>query len=109
MFKLASPHFTCGWPVNVQKPVDGGKTEQAEITFQFELIENETDWLALTQQGDKAVMLQVVKGWDGLADHDGNELAFSSDNLALLSDISYVRTSVVSEYMRFRAGVGTKN
>jgi hypothetical protein len=108
MFKLVNKR-TVKWPVTIQVPQDGGGSRPSKITCEYELLpQAELDDL-LAASGDAAFLRQVVLGIDGLADEDGQTLAYSDEIAGQLFQIVYARNAIMSGYFEALAGGRAKN
>lgn len=105
MFKLSeSTDPITDWPVEVNKPVSGGKVQRH--TFKADFLVLPVDELAEVADED---LHKVIVGWSGVADHEGNELPYSVENLQRLLRISYVRVGLLAAYRNCLAGFRGKN
>ena len=85
MLKLqTTPTFK--WPIRAKVPVDGGKYEESTFDLVFKRLsrsEFET-WLQRVDRGEinpAAGLAEIIVGWDGVVDSDGQEVPFSQDKL----------------------------
>lgn len=98
------------WPVTVNVPVDGGQTEPFEIRVLFELMDTH-QVEAHRQAGtpDVEVLASWAKGWEGVADEQGNLLPFSPENLAAVARVPYIGRAMVVALLQASAGAKVKN
>jgi len=113
MFKLsANPTYTA--PVKVDMPTDNGKTIQKTFEAKFKrLTQTELDDLqkrvSSGDLGDDAFVSEVLVGWSGVQDDDGNELEFNPKNLASALDVYPVRPSIIRAFYDTIKTAKTKN
>lgn len=107
MFKLEKKS-TFTWPVTVNVPKDGGTFASHQFTAEFKLQEqSKVDALLLRfQQNDEDILKELLVGWLGVQDSDGDELDYTEENKAKLLDIPYVRSALLKAY--FEAASGNK-
>lgn len=85
MFKLdASESYT--WPVTVERPEDGGRTSKYtfDATFKRITTDESTDIMrrfADSSINDATLVREVLVGWKGIGDKNGDEVPFSEDAL----------------------------
>ena len=112
MFSLSqSNSYT--WPVTVEFPVDGGKTEKQSFDVEFKRltqskIKELRDLAFAGKVDDVQTCREVVVGWRGVKDGD-NELPFSPSNLNLLLEVALVPGAVVRAYFDSMEGAKRKN
>jgi hypothetical protein len=91
MFKLSAA-ASYWWPVTIHIAVDGGKFEKHEFSAQYKRMKtSDTDALVdrLGETDEESgeqfkmidLLVEIVTGWKGVADPDGNEIPFSTDAL----------------------------
>lgn len=108
MFVVRNHNESIKWPVKVEMPVDGGKTQKVGFTAHFiYLNQDRLDELATLPDGD--FIKEIMVGWDGVQDEDKNEVPFSPEAAAELVKIGYVKRAIVTAYWDFIAGRATKN
>lgn len=106
MFRLLEKHAPVKWPVTICVPVDGGEVEKHEIVAQFKLVSLKRSAEII---GDQAFLAEVLVGWEGVHDADGNALPFTDENRERLCDVSYVKPAIVQAYLECSAGAARKN
>lgn len=96
--------FEALWPVTVQVPVDGGKTEDQEFTVKFRLLSDE-EFEAAQQDPEpaKALMRRAVSEIV-----DAGE-AVTAELLEKLLSRGYVRLALNKAYGQFSMGIAAKN
>lgn len=109
MFKIAlAPTYVA--PVTIEVP--GSKTKQV-FDAEFKRL-SQPELTALTERvktgelDDAAFVLQVMVGWKGVSDENG-ELAFSVSNLDTLLEIYPVARCIVEAFFASLAGAKQKN
>ena len=106
-FKLADPDATYRTEVVVDVPTPEGGTEGLSCTIHFRLLPAPV-MRRLVFEGDEALLLAMVAGWDGIALADGQPLEFSEANVKLLAEHPYFARSVGDAYTRFAQGLPGK-
>jgi len=96
------------WPVTVEIPVDGGKFKKETFTAIFKKM-SRSAFNDLVDQGDDALVGEIIEGWDGIKDEDGDEVPFNDVNLQQLLDDPYVLRGIVSSYTESLTGGPAKN
>ncbi|QPG06561.1 hypothetical protein IT774_05150 [Salinimonas marina] len=110
MFKMVKTINRLEWPVKVQVPADGGKTDTHEFTAVFKLLpQAEYDKLLRTAEDDAAMLGELVQGWHGLTDEAGEELEYSLDVIKELCQYPFIRTAIFRAYGEAASGVASKN
>ena len=104
---------TYTWPVTVEWPVDGGKTASAKFDAEFKrLSQSRIDELAAAAQSgsmtDGDIIRQLICGWAGVTDDDG-DVPYSEKALAALLDITGVQKGILSSWFDSQAGAKRKN
>lgn len=106
VLKEVSDGFT--WPVDIKTPADNGGFKKNRIQIDFTALrQSEIDEHLVAD--DKALLLEVVTGWSGVQDEDGNELEFSEEALERLLDIPAARIAMVTTYLQGVGGYERKN
>jgi len=113
MFKLAqSPSYK--WSVKIELPVDGGKFEKATFDAEFKRIsqsrinELRTD-MDKPGYSEMDLVKEVLVGWSGVVDADGNEVPYSEGNRDQLLDIPTVAVAIGMAFFESLAGAKRKN
>jgi len=101
MFKVAKTK-TVRWPVTVKVPQDGGRTQDAEFTAEFDVIPQQTMDAVVLAAGD--LLDRVLIGWEGVADESGQATPYSSEAKKDLLDITYVRHALFGAYSEVQQG-----
>lgn len=101
------------WPVTVEFPISGGKTEKQSFDVEFKRLTQSKirelrDLAAMAKIDDVQTCREVVVGWRGVKDGD-TELAFSPGNLDLLLDVALVPGAIVRAYFDSMEGAKRKN
>lgn len=105
---IRSKAKSCRWPVTVQEPVDGGGWKDQGFTAVFKRL-GRSDFNALLELGDEAVIQEILEGWDDLKDETGEPIPFTPSELANLSDDTYWSRGVIKSYFEFLNGGKEKN
>ena len=107
MFKLTS-NKTVLWPVTINVPVDGGKTEKVACEAKFKILPQD-EFNKLANKGDAEILKVACIGWDGVADESSEPLEFTPENLKTLLKIPYVRQGFLQAYLDASSGIAVKN
>lgn len=107
MFKIQKA-TSFQWPVQVNVPRDGGGFATHEFTAEYKMLEQSKIDLALEKfkNEDSDMLKEIVIGWNGVQDSDGNVLPYSDENRDTLLEIPYVRTALMKGF--FEAVSGNK-
>ena len=114
------------WPVSFKLPVDGGKFEKQAFDAEFKRLpqarinEIQTDVqtrikaaerneLVDTSVTDISIANELIIGWEGVVDSDGDAVTFSETVKQQLLDIPTVASAIIVAYFDSLAGVKTKN
>lgn len=112
MFKIVtSPTYT--WPVVVELPTDGGKTEKATFDAEFKRltqtrVEEIRDAARRGEMGDAELVKEALVGWSGVVDEKG-PVPYSESARDQLLDIPTVAASIVLALMDSLSGIRRKN
>ena len=96
------------WPVEVSLPVDGGKFAKQTFTAVFRKM-SRSAFNNLIDEGDDALVAEIVESWEGIEDEHGDELVYNAENRALLFDDPYVMRAVIQAYTDSITGAAEKN
>jgi hypothetical protein len=96
------------WPVDVSLPVDGGKFAKQTFTAVFRKM-SRSAFNNLIDEGDDALVAEIVESWEGIEDEHGDELVYNAENRALLFDDPYVMRAVIQAYTDSITGAAEKN
>lgn len=102
------------WPVTVHFPVDGGKTDRQTFDAEFKRLTqtriNEIrSSIENNQTSDTALAGEVLVGWEGVNDGNGDAVPFSESARDKLLDIPLVASAVVMSWLGSLTGVKVKN
>ena len=105
---------TYKWPVSHDMPVDGGKHARYTFEAEFKRITQtrirEIDEQIKNNTIDEIEFLkEVLLGWDGINDEDGNPIKFSQKALAQVIDVPMLATSISKAFFDSIAGAKRKN
>lgn len=112
MFKIVqNPSYT--WPVTVEIPGDGGKTEKATFDAEFKrLTASRVDEIRQSvergEMRDVDLAREVLVGWSGIVDGDG-QVPYSESARDQLLDIPMVATAIVMALLGSISGARRKN
>lgn len=102
------------WPVKLELPVDGGTFSRYTFDAEFKRlpesrIKDIGKAIDANEVTDIDMAREVLLGWQGIQDKDGNEFPFSEQNRETLLDISGVGKAVVISFFESLAGAKRKN
>ena len=105
---------TYKWPVTVEVPVDDGRHDKQKFDGEFKRITQSRirEMGQLIETGDLTdvdLVKEVLVGWDGIEDDQGNELKFSQAKLKQLLDVPMVATAIATAFFDSIAGAKRKN
>tara|TARA_R100001443_G_scaffold62527_1_gene72440 strand:- start:967 stop:1311 length:345 start_codon:yes stop_codon:yes gene_type:complete len=105
---------TYRWPVQIDIPVDGGKHERHTFDAEFKRVTQSRiremgEQIENNEITDADLVTEVLLGWDGINDEDGNAIKFSQKSLADLVDIPMLATSISKSFFDSLAGAKRKN
>ena len=105
---------TYKWPVTVEVPVDDGRHDKQKFDGEFKRITQSRirEMGQLIETGDLTdvdLVKEVLVGWDGIEDDQGNELKFSQAKLKQLLDVPMVATAIATSFFDSIAGAARKN
>lgn len=109
MIKL-NPNPTFSAPVLLTVP---GEPEPVQITMTFRHMaaDKVTEWLANNETRPSLdALAEIITGWDGVQDEEGNEVSFSSDALStLLNNYRAATPEIVVAWIREMGASRLKN
>ena len=102
------------WPVSVEFPVDGGKTEKQTFDGEFKrLSQSRIDEVRKAVTDDliteREFAKEVLVGWSGIVDSESGEVPFSERARDDLLNVPMVSNAVVMAVMNSLSGVKRKN
>lgn len=107
MFKIAKSRCV-KWPVTISVPQSGGTVQKHKIEAEFDLLTQsrlqEVMAADRNDDGDAALLREVLLGWDGVADEAGQPVEFSDEARNDLVDIPYVRAALIRGYFEAASG-----
>lgn len=103
------------WPVSIKLPANGGKRERQTFDAEFKRlpqsrineIQREVQLrVSAAERGedsgegisDQSIAAEILVGWDGIVDGDGEPVPFSNAVKAQLLDVSMMAGSLVAAY-----------
>lgn len=113
MFKIVQ-NATYTWPVTLELPTDGGKTEKQTFDAEFKrLTQTRVDEIrSAVERGemrDSELAREAMVGWSGIVDGDGGQVQFSEKSRDQLLDIPQVSGAVVTALLGSMSGAKRKN
>lgn len=117
---------TYSWPVPFKVPTDGGKYEKQTFDAEFkrlpqsrinEIQAEVQERLRAAQKGeafetdisDISIADEVLLGWAGVVDDEGEEVPFSATSKAQLLNVPGLAGSIIEAYFESVAGKKVKN
>ena len=105
---------TYKWPVTVEVPVDDGRHDKQKFDGEFKRITQSRirEMGQLIETGDLTdvdLVKEVLVGWEGIEDDQGNELKFSQSKLKQLLDVPMVATAIATSFFDSIAVAKRKN
>lgn len=114
------------WPVTFKMPTDGGKYEkhtfdaefkrlpqsrinelQVEVNRRIKATERDEEYDG--EVSDLSLASEVLLGWSGVVDDDGDEVAFTEANKAQLLNVPMMSGAIIEAYFDSLAGKKAKN
>jgi hypothetical protein len=110
---------TYTWPVVFDVPIDGGRHERQTFDGEFKRLPQSkigpmvAELQRLEDLGDLERITEiagdVVVGWSGINDDQGNEIPFSQKALQQLLEVPFLAVAVLKAYMDSIKGAKRKN
>jgi len=114
------------WPVTCRLPIDGGRFEKQtfeaefkrlpqarinEIRVEVQRMAKATERSEALEESitDQSIAHEVLIGWSGVLDDDGDEVAFSASTCEQLLNVPMVAAAVIEAYFDSVTGNKTKN
>lgn len=113
MFVL-SQSKSYAWPVTVSLPASGGRFEKHSFDAEFKRIP-QTRILEIGKQikagetSDVDLCRELLVGWKGIQDPNGEEMPFSESARDMLLDVHLVAAAIVEAFFNSIAGAKAKN
>jgi hypothetical protein len=103
------------WPVSIRLPANGGKRERQTFDAEFKRLPQSriNQIQVLAQQrikaaengtdldngvSDQSIADEILLGWDGIIDGDGEPVPFTKTNKALLLDVPMLAGALIEAY-----------
>jgi len=111
VLKSSNSYF---WPVTVEVPVSGGKWEKTTFDIEFQdLSQSRLQEIAeLSGEGalsDVDIAKEVMSGWSGIVDAEGDDLPYSISARDQLLDQPMLASAIASAYIDSKQGAKRKN
>lgn len=102
------------WPVQVERPIDGGRHERESFDAEFKRIPQSriNEIVDAAEKGDvdfASVADEIVVGWKGITDEKGEEFPYSEGNKDMILEVPLVAASIVRAWLESLAGAKKKN
>lgn len=95
------------WPVKVQVPYKG-KFKEETFTATFKKL-TRSQFNDLVEQGDDALVNEILVGWKGVIDDEGQEMEFSYESMQDLIDDPFFLRGLISAFTESLSGAQAKN
>lgn len=111
---VISQKQTYSWPVTVEFPVDGGKTDRQTFDAEFKRmtqtrINEIRSQIERNEVTDTDLAKEVLVGWEGVNDSNGDAVPFTERARDQLLDVPLVAAAVVMAWLGSLTGVKRKN
>jgi hypothetical protein len=117
---------TYKWPVAFRVPTDGGKYDKQSFDAEFKRLpqsrinEIQAEVQARVRAAEKgepiefdisdiSIAEEVLAGWSGVVDDDGDEIAYSETGKTELLNVPMMAGAIIEAYFDSVAGKKTKN
>lgn len=113
MFKIIQP-TEYSWGITVELPADGGRVEKQTFDGIFKRVSQTRlgeiqKSIEANEMRDIDLAREVLIGWKGVVDGNGEEVPFSESARDQLLDIPMVAAAVVIAFMQSITGAKRKN
>lgn len=95
------------WPVKVQVP-HNGRFKEETFTGIFKKL-SRSAFNDLLEQGDDALVQEIMIGWKGIVDEDGEEIEFSDEALREFADDPFFLRGLITSFTESLTGAQAKN
>lgn len=117
---------TYKWPVSFRVPTDGGKYEKQSFDAEFKRLpqsrinEIQAEVQARLKAAEKgepcegeisdiSIADEVLAGWEGIVDDEGDEISYSATSKAQLLNVPMMAGAIIESYFDSVVGKKTKN
>jgi hypothetical protein len=102
------------WPVTVEFPTDGGKTDRQTFDAEFKrLTQTRINEIRAAIEAnattDTELAREVLVGWEGVTDGNGEAVPFSERSRDQLLDVPLVSAAVIYAWLGSLTGAKRKN
>ena len=102
------------WPVSFDVPIDGGKFKRETFDAEFRRLSQSrlgeiTKQVRTEEVSDLDIAREVLVGWSGIKDDDGEDVPFSESAREQLLDVPMLATAIVAKYFESLQGAKAKN
>lgn len=114
------------WPVSIKLPADGGKREKSSFDAQFKRLPQSriNEIQQLVQQrikaaergdelengvSDQSIAAEILVGWSGILDADGDDVPYSEAVKAQLLDVPMMAGALIEAYFESLVELKRKN
>jgi hypothetical protein len=111
---VISQKSTYSWPVSVEFPIDGGKTDRQTFDAEFKRmtqtrINEIRELIEKNQTSDTELAREVLVGWEGVNDANNDAVPFTERSRDQLLDVPLVAGAVVMAWLGSLTGIKRKN
>lgn len=105
---------TYSWPVTVEIPIDGGRFDRQTFDAEFKRLPQARNNAIIAAAKaetttDLEVAEEVLVGWKGISDDNGEDIPYSETAKAQLLDVPGVSAALVEGYINSLLGAKRKN
>ena len=113
-FVLKQNDSSYKWPVVYNMPVDGGRHEKHTFDAEFKRVTQTRireigEHIENQEITEVDLLNEVLLGWDGINDEDGNPIKFSQKALQQVIDVPMLATDISKAFFNSIAGAKRKN
>lgn len=113
MFKLSQSQ-SYSWPIEIQFPVDGGRHEKQNFDGVFKRVSQSRikeigKQIEASEISDMDLCKEVLVGWKGITDDNGDEVPFSESARDKLMDVPLVCAAIVNAFFGSLSAAKSKN
>ena len=105
---------TYTWPVSFEFPSDGGRFERQAFDAEFNRLPQSRireigELIDSGEVTDASVAAEVLVGWSGVNDSNGDPIPFSQKALEQMLDVPMLAAAIVLAYFNSLSGAKRKN
>ena len=107
MFKFIKDRVIKDWPSEIKVAMDKGRSKSFPITLDLKILPA-SRYRELAARGDAEVFAEIVQGWGGIHDENGEPIAFSQKALSDLSDHPGFSQAILRAYLQASSGEASR-